>query len=867
LEAGLPEAHAGSPLSDPERNVECKDSGSNQESQSASVSESKTAPGPDEPNPAPVTTASEDSQKSQDPILNGPSIQAPNSQGPFVQGDVGKNVAHTLYETGINGLNLNFLGDAFGAIKKLTEQPEPEQFKSLMELAVTFTAPQVDVSWLEAETIAANCEILANQRLLFIVCPDPRIAQASAAAIVAEMGIVDLGRIKVLDFQKIAKENSTPDIYYLRQRNSEADSDLADDEIILIVDAVEANPKAQEFLDSLPFNRPESMTGELQQSHVSILYLADSQDIEARLKTDVEGHERQRDFLFPHWEIPFLRPILKAKFPGNYVELEATILTQRRRWRDGHKDKYLFWKVKELLAKNILEKELKSPETLTEGPGAAQVFNGAEPIRDTVVYVATFFPDLNPREFKRVVELLLADRTKTIVRKTQKQKDDGTVVEIETESQRSLLDIWREEMDQTNRQCSLITPPAPDGTRTVDFTDQTLREKLRTHLEDEYAFFVSTQFTELFNVGLLFDPSPRIGENMVALTTAMLSVDPDYYIQRLADIVEAVELGHARSDDEPAAAFLAALIGIKESQTSQAVYQRITALIRALAEKKQSSEVANDLLELLIRRKAFVSVLKIVRRLRFVSGFDDAYWLKQLIERGNPVTAEATLVYLYGYFKTSGTRIYELLGSLESWIPRTDANQKRISKAASEVLSLFVLYCFQTSAEIDPHTYGVSPSRHPLFALREPQLADENLRLLMRWLFHPWTKNIFSDEEQDGSYHELIAALMFQWSLILTEQSGRISPPAAGEKRANISAREIQVMLMKEVVAAADSNERESIIANWKAASKELLTQIQNAAYATEQREDLIHRRNLLEDLIRQFRTLVPAKQFMRADA
>jgi hypothetical protein len=786
-------------------------------------------------------------------------IYAPDAQGPFVQGDVkgnvigtdrGKHAGRDIIE---RFMEVHVSAEGFQSV---LQAQKVDELRVLLDLTEDFAPSKMDLSWLEETVIAQQREVLRTDRLLFIVCPDRTIARASAWAIVKEMGYAEAKHRRLLDFHRIASESSTLDLYRLRKRAENKDPNSQDEEIVVVVDAVEANSKAQEFLDSFVVDPLDTISYQLQQNRTSVLYLVDSPEIQARSKTVIEEQSYDGDFPFPNWKIPFLRHVLKPHFATTYLELEARILEQQERWQLG--DKPLFGKIKEAIKKRELPAFIESSATDNALPAAETLFSGNELIADTVVYVATFFTDLNSREFQRLVALLLGEKTRTITVPTLKQKEDGTSEKVEVQQEKALVAIWEESMDQVKRQCSLVTA-ATEGTRTVDFNDPRLRARLKQYLEDENGFFVSSQFTRLFAAGVIFDQSSRIGENMVALTAAVTASDPDYYIGELIRIIEEFEaaLSSDGAEDRPAFAFSEMFSGLDAKQSNYHFYQRISALIRVLLGDHQLKGSVHALLEELMQRTLFDAVLKIVRRLRFTAGFDEVYWLKQLFARGNDEAGKQTSAYLDAYLKSLGTRGYQLLTALDSWLPRQEPINQSPSVVGRIALTLLFIHCVEATATYDPKHYGEWPSRHPLFSFRDAEAATDNLNLLARWLFHPWMKCIFSDPNEADSTNQLIATLTFRWVLTLIGPDGRL----ASSPQPMLTANAVQRILIEQIVTAANPEQQSDMLTYWQGLSCEMIDQIKKLPYADESRKELVWQRNLLNDLIDEFRDFVFAKE------
>lgn len=299
--------------------------------------------------------------------------------------------------------------------------------------------------------------------------------------------------------------------------------------------------------------------------------------------------------------------------------------------------------------------------------------------------------------------------------------------------------------------------------------------------------------------------------------------------------------------------------GLDVSQSNHHFYQRISALVRALLADQQLKVSVHELLEELMRRSLFEAVLKILRRLRFTAGLDEVYWLKQLFERGNAAAGIKTSEYLYAYLKNLDSRGYQLFTALDSWLPQDQPANKAPNTSASEALTLLFVHCVDTTATYDPKHYGEWPSRHPLFAFRDAQAATDNLNLLARWLFHPWMKCIFSEPSEADSTNQLIAALTFRWVLILIGPDGRLT--SSPQTDSTINANAVQRILIEQIVAVSNREQQAELFSYWKGLSRDMLDQIKELPYAGEVRKELVWQRNLLNEMVDEFRDLVAAKE------
>jgi hypothetical protein len=777
------------------------------------------------------------------------SIDAQGAKGPTVGRDVGRDLYQFVFNTPI----LRDLIEQAHGLKT----PVP-----LVELTVDLPPNKSDLSWIDANVVENYYEALKTEHLLFIICPDKQIARASAWSIVKRVDLAD-EQNRLLDFGRIARERSAPDFFFLRKPADPKETDKELQQLIIVVDAIDTLPEAQEFLAKIVTKTPDDITHQLRCNQISMICLADSENIQARLKTTVEEQTYQEELRFPDWQVPFLRAVLKPHFEDGYLELEQKILSRRSTWDPS--DKIFVARIRELVKTGSLLARLESPEPVTEPPVGETVFRGDDPILDTVIYAATYFPGLTLREFQQIVTVLLADKTKTVTASVLKEKEDGSSERVEIEYEKPLIEIWRESMDQIKRQCLLVTMSGPEATRTIDFRDHRMRARLKLHLIEEYPFFIASQTDRLLEAGLLFDPSPQIGENMIELIAEVTATDSDYYVNGwLVKIITDFEEGMnpANHRDIPLSPVFQTLAGIDLSQVDHHVYKRITNLIRTLLEKHGLTDAVDNLLEQLIHEKRYDSILKIVRRLRFARGFDEFYWLKQLFDRGHKVASSDNFAYLYKYLRSSGGRIYELLASLDSWLFRAGQIPQFPSTSGKEALRLMFVYCIESTAGIGPDNYGVWPSTHPLFTFKDIESARTNLKLLLRWLFHPWMKSVFSDKGAVNGIDELIAELTSQWVFLLIGPLGRLSGSTQdGLPDSPPKAREVERIFAEQLVESTNSEQQSNLLAIWRASSRDVIAQIKELPYGTEGRQELIWKRNLLDDFITQIRDLVEAQQ------
>lgn len=177
-------------------------------------------------------------------------------------------------------------------------------------------------------------------------------------------------------------------------------------------------------------------------------------------------------------------------------------------------------------SKNISDlSELENIDSTFEEVQAKSLFKNDEPIKNTVLYTATFFPQLSPHEFETVVSFLLEDQPPILVTDySQVLTNTNEIKTIETKLQKSLIEIWKDSLNQPDNnflnKCYLTTVRLEDGSQVIDFSLPYLRQELKDYLEKQ-PIYVGNQFKRVQL--LLFSPSVKIASSVIELTVQMLT--------------------------------------------------------------------------------------------------------------------------------------------------------------------------------------------------------------------------------------------------------------------------------------------------------------------------------------------------------
>jgi hypothetical protein len=391
-----------------------------------------------------------------------------------------------------------------------------------------------------------------------------------------------------------------------------------------------------------------------------------------------------------------------------------------------------------------------------------------QPINNTVLYVGTFFTDLNSYDFEQVVSFLLQEQTTTVTVKSQITTEHGETRLIEAPKEKALTEIWKEsQKDKVLHNCYLSAVYLDDSSQIIDFYIPNLRENLKKYFQEELPFYLSEKF-ELARL-LLLSPSVQVAIKAIYLSVDMAISSPAAYGENwLFEIIVGLpetanlNLDNDGEDEQKLNRLIADITGGKRRAF---VLDRVSSLIAQMLDYSQLQGVVKNLFEQLISVRRYSSVLAIIKRLHSTAQFDELYWIKQLLERGDARTRSEAYKLLYSLLAQSNSKIYEFLDTIKTWLPQPNCPPEKYSEANKCALEILVYYCYETTDKIELNDYGCWQSKYPLFApLYQDISIESKLELLVTWLFHPGLKYVI---DEDINTIQLIGFLLASWFIIL----------------------------------------------------------------------------------------------------
>jgi hypothetical protein len=493
-----------------------------------------------------------------------------------------------------------------------------------------------------------------------------------------------------------------------------------------------------------------------------------------------------------------------------------------------------------------------------------------DPIEDTLYYVVTFFKDLSPYDFKRVVSWLLEGRKTTIQVKSQVTTEQGEIKTFEQSQEKLMIEIWHESCknpDQILLNCGICAVTLEDASQVIDFFSLELREKFKDYFKHKQPFYLLEQYKK--SRFLLFDQEEKVAKNVVSLFIDMVSISPQTYgIKWLFEIIEIINKGQLKE--------LELLKEIKPNKRGKFIWGRFSSLLSRMLDNEKLLNIVDSFLNGLINQKKHSTVLQITEILFSDSNFNGIDWFKQILERCTDREKEKAYESLRNHCYKNNRYVFDLLKEIENWLPKP--NQKNYSHSNEYALRLFPDYCYYIIDKIEENYYYSLPYQYSLFKALDIDDFKKKVNLLFTWLFHPetelenkdfekWFKIDFEkwfkifEVEHDFLLEYFHPLLLTEWCIILWGLDNK-------EAELEDLQREMIDTLIQQVVVYPASSQKEykkrkeKFVQCWRRLAQDLLDKAVKSGKLGESnpKKKYMHRRNIVKYLNKQFNLQIKEK-------
>jgi hypothetical protein len=757
----------------------------------------------------------------------------------------GTRIRIDLNDSSVTSTGTSMIAGMVNQIQLLDRSQKVEEEKSLWEFVTPLSArPKRHYRPSDAD-LQEKIGILIKDRVILIGSSYHEHAFDAAWEVIENLpGSLDRCN-RWLAFEDTVGKNIEFSLQKLCDQRSETEP-----EMVLLVDA----------LDSQANTFPNSILGHAARVGVAKQNLKNSKlfvvvVVNHEYAAEKELSQRNDSYeSLSYWDIPFLEPYFQKRF-ADHDQLLAELFKQRASGKWEENESAFTKQVLNYYTNDVLRDIIKAGGPKDPESSAAAILKTANPVEKTVLYTATFFNEITSPEFCRVVESLLGARTMP-----SPDIDTNGATPATAKTEVPLRQLWDSRKDDLFTELLVETATATDSPRTVSLSEFNLAEPLRRMFEKRHRFYLIDQFMALQQAGIFFYPSLRVARNTTQLAVDMAQLYPDEFNEGwIVALVMRIREHFARAsaEDQPEDSMFNFLSNTQPGAFHLAFARVSEVCQRFLGIPKHKSVVTNSL-EYLIKNDYGEEVLWLIKQLKFNPEFDDWHWLKQLLHRADLKTKYLTYYYILSYLKQLGTRVYDGLNKLESWLPPIDRPNPR--DIDTFIFRILIKYCLDTINRFNEKHYGRWPSRYALFTATDAATAKSRFALLANCLLHPGVDPTLDALNIDGTRIDLIAILLAEWSFILLGTPSATPTPKNGMKdqhpdeNQNCTALEMFDLLLKQFFSKLDLQQRLDLLKYWTQFDSALLIFGHSYSTPNELRNEMKWKRALVQRLIRELK-------------
>jgi len=811
---------------------------------------------------SPVTPPPPDTEPGQQPNTPGAAAPSP-SESPSEARSSSRHAKFDLWHSSIDaGGDVRMLNLAAEHIS-IFEQPNKVQEESSLQDSVKEltdrTARNYHPSKEELQSMVAR---LIEDQLILISSSFDEYALDTAWAVIEALRLSVSRSECRITFDDLVTRDVEFSLQSLCQQWADTDK-----ETVLLVEALHS--QANTFPDSVigTSSRVDAARQDLKNSKLLLVVVINHEyAIEKKLSQRNLSYKA-----FSYWNIPFLQPFFNGLF-GNHEQLVAEITKQRHKW-EAAESKFTQQIINYYEEGRLLE-VIQSGGPEDPHTAAESMLKKACPVQKTVLYTATFFDEITSPEFCCVVESLLG--TRTMLMEAPDMRANGstpTPANIEVPLRR----LWDETKDDIFTDLLIETTTGTDSPRTVSLSEFNLGDPLRKFFEKRHRFYLLDQFKALQYSGIFFYPSLRLAQNTTKIAVEMAQLYPDEFdegwivalVMRISEYFAVDASGKKPIAEDAMFRFLANT----QPGAFNLAFARVSEICKCFLKSPRQKRVVPNSLEYLMKTGYEQEVLWLIKQLKFNPEFDDWYWLKQLLHRGDFHTKYLTYNYILSYLKQMGTGVYDGLKKIETWLPPIE--RSHYSDFDTFMFRILIKYCLDTIGRFNEKHYGKWPSRYALFNLPDAETANANLPLLVRWLLHPGVDDTLAGLNIVGTRVALLAILFAEWSFILlgtpavsqaaSDSSEHEKQTPAQESPADWSGAQLLELLIKELVGQLDSVQRLELLKYWTHLESELFKASRSWSLGEEVRRQSQWKKELIQTLRTKLKTMPPAKPSVKS--
>ena len=576
---------------------------------------------------------------------------------------------------------------------------------------------------------------IRKKRFLILHSDDPEVLANAGYAVGHRLAVKEW---RVLRFDGENREDSDPQLAILRDGTIET----ASPSFVMVMANVS---QSRGFVGSMPTEDSTAIdhfTDSLEDLDRYVLVLGTRESLS--LSEIYEDYREEVDLLWPR---------LKKHYPEDFESLHQKLLKQidEGRWPTDPKD--LLRQLSSTFRDGSLGREIARREQIPPGQDsedgaridAKPLLSSQDELKNTVLFVATFFTGLSALDFEEAVLCLLGDREMESQATLGSGADGQFWIEGRDET-RPLREIWKEQHREVLDSCHLdfqqptgpvLATEATTGPRVpvAEFTDAYLRQNLReVFWASAYKTYVDL-LERVFAQRLFFEHSSEmVMEGVIRLIVDTAKVNPELHGQEwllhlipesaLSGDCKATEQDDRKQDDRIRQAI--------DEIGKRRFYYRMKHLILEMVGHKELRGLVTSFLAKLIDLYVLRDARELLWRLRASDRIDVFSWWKRLLDRTHDKTTQAVCKNIADHASESEQRLVETLLRVGEWLPEPGRSGACGAERVAPVLITDL--CLRMALGERQGSAAVWPPSNPVLKALEENQAEPVSGILFRGL-------------------------------------------------------------------------------------------------------------------------------------
>lgn len=541
----------------------------------------------------------------------------------------------------------------------------------------------------DPDDLARWLDKLRRYRFLVLECEDPQVLTDAGYALVERLTVEDR---RVLRFDGEDRGDFDPTFRMLYDGTIKTNSPS----LVMVMANV---PQARGFVSTMPIGDPTAI-------HALADKGLDRYVLILGTRKTLALSEIYQDY---REVVGYLQPRLRFHYPKEFENLHEKLLRQIQQGRWAENPRELFQQISSTFRDGCLGKELERREhSQLDREAKVQALNEArtllsskDELKNTVLFVATYFSGLPARDFEAAVLCLLGDM-EVEIKATLGFGDEGQAWSSGQDEKRYLRDLWSENHREVLDACHLdfqqpkglvVASDATDGPRVpvAGFTDEHLSEALDSVFWTS-AYKVYLDLLErVFTHKLFFEhQSEAVMEGVIQLLVRTAKEDRELHGQHwLLHLIpgSVVESGSNSESKRIRQA-------INEIGWTRYCY-RMKNLILEMLSHEDLQGVVSSFLNKLIHLYVLGAARELIWRLRSTDRIDVFPWWQRLLDRGSSKTVRSVCRNIIDSGWEGRQRHIETLLRVGEWLP--DPNRPATKNSEAVASGVIIGLCLKTT--------------------------------------------------------------------------------------------------------------------------------------------------------------------------